>query len=312
MNENETENILPKYTFSKNVKINERYKNALLNTLDHHQMPKKEQPLPMSSERKKEIQNLSKYQITWIQENLQIDLSKRTPDIEKIHFFTEEALKRLNTQIGKNNSSGSHFAPSNEIHVAASGKMLIILSHELIHSLATVKFDVKISENNESSQLSIQEPYTYGYKNVKNKSFFLFNEAITEMLNIEIADNMRINNQPDYLTNNTIGYGETVIFLDALIKKTAQLNNLSEKEIRYSLYKGYLKGDHSYLRIFKKTFGIEAIKFLSILDNSHASLSNIRVVAEKFGLDVEQLKNKCEQYVEQHQTIQIMENIQIN
>ncbi len=116
----------------------------------------------------------------------------------------------------------------------------------------------------------------------------------------------------DYLSNNTIGYAHSIIFIDALIKRTSELSGKSETEIRYSLYSGYLRGDHSALRVFKETFGVNALSYLSILDDSHSSWMYIEIVAKKFGFkpdEIEQMKIKAQDYVENKKPINIMGGI---
>lgn len=312
----EKQEVLPRYTFGKSIKITDEDKKAVGEALDLRHMQKQEKPLPLTKEREKDINSLSKYQINWIKNNLGIDLSERSPDTDKIHFFTKETLEQINQRMGRNNSEGRHIAPYNEIHVEekqTNSETLFTLSHEQLHSLSAIKLKLEVNQKDEDTrQLTIQKPYLYGYENTKNRNFFLLNECITEMINIEILDDMRKNEKPDYLTNNTIGYGHAVIFIDALINRTAQLSGQSEKEIRFSLYRGYFKGDHSALIIFKDIFGVEALRYLSILDNTHSSWHYIGIVAEKFGLDVEKLKIKSEQYVEQNQSVNIIEGIKIN
>jgi len=177
--------------------------------------------------------------------------------------------------MGRNHSKGRHIAPYNKIHAEekpTNSETLFTLYHELTHLLSAVKLKLGVNKKDKGNeQITIHNPYLYGYENTKNRRFFLLNEAITEMINIEILDDMRKSENYDYLSNNTIGYGQAVIFIDVLIKRTSQLSRKSEKEIRFSLYAGYFKGDHSALRIFKDTFGTEALKYLSILDDSHSS-----------------------------------------
>jgi len=98
---NEKQDVLPRYTFGKSVKITDEDKNAVSEALDLHHMSKQEQPLPLTKEREKDINNLSKYQINWIKDNLSIDLSERSPNIAKIHFFTEDILKQMSQEWGE-------------------------------------------------------------------------------------------------------------------------------------------------------------------------------------------------------------------
>lgn len=51
-----------------------------------------------------------------------------------------------------------------------------------------VKLVIIIDWTYDARKITLGKPYLYGYRNPENNIFWLFNECITEMLNIEILD----------------------------------------------------------------------------------------------------------------------------
>ncbi len=307
---------LPKYTFSKGSKLTDEEMTRLKSTFNSYKSEKPVETQHIPFELGLKARQLSRSQLHWCRDILQVDVTKRYPDISKMFFFSKTNFEMYSALLGRKMPLAAHIAPYNEFHFVEKERpqeLLKSIAHEFIHALSTVKLRTSVfKKDNGDRVVVVGKPYTYGYENTKNGTFFALNEAVTEMLNIEILDDMRKSGKPDYLSGNTIGYGHLVIFLDALIEMTADISGKSHRELRHSLYRGYLQGDHSSLRIFSDTFGTKSVSYLAALDKQHSSWWHVKKVAEIFGLDVDQLEKKVELYVEQKKSVEIMGNVEIN
>lgn len=155
----------------------------------------------------------------------------------------------------------------------------------------------------------LRTSYTYGFEVLKTNQFVLLNEAITEMLNIEILDTIRKQHNTDYLTGTGTGYYLMVFLMDEIFKKAAKYTGRSAKEHRHDFYRAYIMGSHGVLRLLTRAFGVQAVAELAKLNKSNSDWPSIRRVGQLFNVDTYALSGKVATYLQKQESVTIMDGI---
>lgn len=134
-------------------------------------------------------------------------------------------------------------------------------NHELVHTFGRKVFSIKKRDDG-GKNIIIQR---VGYGSFKNNFFMTFNEAITEMINLETLAYCQTRGGVDYITGCDIGYPAAVIFFDMLINKLAERSGVSGQELRKDFYTGYFNGRFKYLHLFNQYLGRRALQEIADL-----------------------------------------------
>lgn len=227
--------------------------------------------------------------IQWIQNNLQLDVSERRPSEEKIYLYHPNTLKKY-----LQGGSASMNPASKEIRIGEPSRFYPLeksfqdLSHELVHTFSDTRFFLREDPENENEFET--ETFLFGYSSKKKDKFILLNEAVTEMMSIDILQDLKQTGM-DYKKKDYHAYQHERTLLQMIIEKALSQSGKTVTEIKFHLYKGYILGDLSYLRILRTALGSESFRYLSDLKPSNER-EMYDQWCENLGLNLEEFKKR--------------------
>lgn len=258
---------------------------------------------------------LVNFQSKWIEENLGINIENRLTEANKptpagirrtlihrtlLHDEGEDwdTVKFLYGK--KEDVAGlAHVHIRSKIHIRRPNDketLEHIFGHEHIHVLTGQVFDIKHEDISEEKILVGGVPLLAGYENYNSKTFNIFSEALTEMMNIEMlhayhkASTNGANQEPEDLF-----YGAAVIAFDAIFQEAATRLGVSYKTLRHNLYKGMLTADMTQIRSLVSAFGKEEIRRIARADlSSFRKYGTVKTFVEGFGV-TEQVAERLNQ-----------------
>lgn len=231
------------------------------------------------------IGDLIEGQLEWLKKKLKLNPEERRPKFNKIKFFKREEYKDLT---GRNSDGANVFGTTETLMPLEDGEqdMFHRLGHELVHALSRHLIKVELTED---KNLVDFNGGLYGLENRANNAFHLFNEAVTEMINLEILTYLQETKGTISGKETGIGYPFAVIYFDLLFDKLAVTLNTDPNELRKKFYTAYFLGDASVYDLFRKAFpGSEAVKILARI-NEETDLGQV-IRDNVFGIDITELQ----------------------
>lgn len=230
-----------------------------------------------SKERNRQVQALTDATQDFAQQELQIDLSRRLPRLDRFHFLDKTGYQKVREMYNLNPGSVAVHSTSGHILVKeelSATETLGNANHELVH-IASYR-SINLCEIPEGG-IRTNRGHS-GYTNERNRALSLLDEALTEMTNIQIMaqywggenalSDLRVQ---DY---GNIGYVEQVLIVDSLINRAAQAEGRGYKDVLKELQKGKFLGKAQALRVLTRTVGKKGMKNLARMTLSpHESLS---------------------------------------
>ncbi|MBI4016983.1 MAG: hypothetical protein HY363_04805 [Candidatus Aenigmarchaeota archaeon] len=248
--------------------------------------------------------------ISWAKERLALSPQRRIPLKKKIKIYYQNEFIKLAEFFRKQEGfrkpegwAGSHIAHSNEI-ILCDTYTINDLNHELVHSCAHKEIKITRKASRNYTVLIVDVPH-YGF--FHNDSFKGFNEAITEMINVEILGFHTGRTGQNY-SDGKIAYHEAVLFFDILLKNAAQKLGKDISALLQQVYEGYYFGNEP--NFIKHAFGEESynvvarIKPLDSLPTSAVSLE------KQLGINYDEYLQKLARY-EAGDTVSVLDNCKI-
>lgn len=266
---------MPEYQFNKSANVSfqeERILTQRLNKYENEAIRKGEllQQAEISSETYEELLNIYEGHEEWVKQRLSLDIFSRMTSLFNIHFYSpekwEEIRKENNKPVGW---MGGHEFPGNTIRFVNSGKqaeMVSAFNHELTHS-GSHKTVHAVRDTENPEQLPDMDKYPrYGFANTRNGAFSAFNEAVTEMINLEMLYDYKIKNPgKKYLNNIEPCYQTNIIVFDAILEEAAKKLKQDKKFILDKVYLSYYDGNIKRLDFLEKAFGEGTLKKIANL-----------------------------------------------
>lgn len=162
-----------------------------------------------------------------------------------------------------------------------------IISHEIGHLLSDNRKNDALPTNPDQV-LTEQESWIKAGYEIKDPStnrtlFRDLNEAVVQMLNLEVLGVHRDKSQIDHIGDaDLVAYRTPVIILDSLIKLAADRLQLPAKDIRFQLYRGLLTGETDGLKILQQALGENIVTILSESSYFGTSLNLEKLVEASF------------------------------
>ena len=261
-----------------------------------------EQELPFDMERCRDRNSIIENHTQWVEQFLGIPVKNRVPQVEKkIKFYDKNTYEKINEREGNKRSCMGHSNfTTGEIKAVwledNKPQSLQIFGHELIHSLSKKIFRITGSGRNFSLIT-----HSAGYENSHNGELGYFNEILTEMMNVDALNYCRDRKWGDNLTGSAVGYHEGVILFDMIFQKMAELKKTDIWSIKKGLYKGYLDGDFSALRVFSDSLPKYIIdtmfgKGLFSLTLTDGNAFNLNLLARNAGINEQEYLDKLLKY----------------
>lgn len=303
---------IPKYSFNRSAELSSDDKEQIIEYMEELTSEWPGQPLEITPEREAKIEQLLNNQTKWIENYLGLSVSRHLPHKEKIRFYSPDEFRKI---FPDEKAEACTLFKSKEILSSDiegyERSTLSTLNHELVHTLAGCTVFVEKIPKEEDYSLKFHE-FRTGYCNVRTKTFILLNEVVTEMLNIEMLDYMRKNNQMDDLLNGVnVSFHPAILFFDQVIEKASSNLKIPGEELRKRLYKGYFLGDIKTLDFFENAFGKGILKILAGLrKDKFFQWEFYEDLCPNFGVDCEAFKNKLICY-ETDREIEILGGIKL-
>lgn len=248
-----------------------------------------------------EVVEIIANQISWIRENLGLDVTNRLPQIEKIRFLSEHDRQKFIIDYKKDPTwQGVCTYSFKEILVSKQENdwpsTISLLNHELVHNFSYAALKITVDPSVTPRQIEINQS-TSGFSNAKNNSLEQFNEAITDTLSLEMLASYeaKFPNRP-YLDNINISYYAEVFFLDLLIKKLATNTDSSVDEVKKKIYRGYCEGDFTVLKIFDQALGKDTLKKLAKMKFDYSDWKSMVSFVSQFDIDIDEWRKMMGAY----------------
>ena len=234
----------------------EKYLLVPLNTLAKE--------LPVTEERKVVLESIIASEQQWIQSVLNLSVEKRLPSLDNFHFYHGQEAEIIGQEHEQAEgwTGFSMGAVSYLVEQKFPSETLATVVHELTHLFSYNEY--KLAVKGTFSFARVRS----GYKSPLAGSYHGINEAITEMITIEVREFCR---PRGILTGSSILFSPLVIYIDLLIKHSAKKKGCDAKSLRHQLYKGYFTGDVSSLALFD-VCGKRISNNLITLDSSTGNL----------------------------------------
>lgn len=233
--------------------------------------------------------------VALIRDRLDLDVTSRLPSVDKIYIYTNEEFIRVAEYFGDvdNVLKGVAVGVNHMIFLRdydTPDHLIHDFRHELLHLLARnlVCFDtIGVSEGGGVS-LNISPKYFVGFS-TPNGAFEAFNEAVTELIALEMWEFTRAEASFECFDQPACAYERLVVFLDVLIAAVSKRLRIEDvKEFKKTVYQAYFSGDFSVLKSFYKTMGRTSfIKFARL--NSTAEKTELVDILKESGFSDEAL-----------------------
>lgn len=191
----------------------------------------------------------------WIKRRLGLSVVKRIPSFSKIIFTDRATLDALGLA---KTMDGAHHVNSQTLIVLehpTEETTMRTLSHEQTHQFSDQRYRV---ERNPKDRKQVKiKVLSSGYANHVNNSFLYFNEFVTETMNLKfLAEFVPKHQGKSYLdTCEEYGYAPGVLFLRFVIQDLARKIGTTSEDICTRLFRGYVTGDYTVLRMLKRAYG---------------------------------------------------------
>ncbi len=261
--------VIPPYEFRKGTKLSDEEKKALSDYLSGLTVEWKgnAKPREVRGGRLFEISRLINNICLWAKKELGVSLALKKSDIswQKIKFYDSEEFNKMTKagELGYESLGASKFPTNDTVILEQKNERETLrnTNHELIHALGRAVISAQKRGDGEPNIVA----YRSGYGSYRKNTFLVFNEVMTEMINLESLAHYQKMEGVDYITGCKVGYFVAVIFFDMLIAKLAEKSGLSGQDLRRDLYTGYFTGEFKYLNLFNKYLGDGALKKIASL-----------------------------------------------
>lgn len=228
-----------------------------------------------SPEREQQIRAVADSVLLFAQDELQIDLANRAPNLDKVHFFSKHNYQMVRDQFRLRPTTVATYTKFSDVLIMESATIegtLGNLQHELIHLLSYRAKNICGTE----TEVFVKPGYA-GYHNERNQALAMVEEALTEMVNIEVM--VRFWGDQEALRDlqvesyKDIGYIEQIIIIDELLKRIADTQDTSYLDILRHLQRGKFLGQMQSLRVLTQEIGRWGMKSLAkwtSLDPNHS------------------------------------------
>lgn len=130
------------------------------------------------------------------------------------------------------------------------------VSHEYTHALQAIFAELLRDETGQIVGFKIDR-HGYANKSIKRgRSLDLFNEAVTELYNIEMLHELRCSPiKRDFLTGVDLGYIAPVVVLDSIVDRVSSASGLDREMAETWIFAGAKFGEMEALQIITDSFG---------------------------------------------------------
>lgn len=240
----------------------------------------------------------------WVKKELGIDPTARLPEKEKIALVSLQSLreKTQNPAI-----AGCANNLSREIILAEemAEQLPYAFNHEVVHQLSAGR--IKTRFDTQAGFLAKAESESMGYRTRTGK-FLFFNEALTDLVNMEILQSVKDQHGQDYLQTKQLGYAPEAVLLDALIEKTGEASGQGDK-FRKDLYRGLFTGDVEALRTIERHLGKGTLAQLA--DAQPQTYADLAKLGGRLRLDQEKL-SKIYRRLRRGKKVELSNNISVS
>lgn len=258
------------------------------------------------------INNAISDTVSWLEDRLGFDASKRIPKIDQIKFFKEENWSKVLKAQNRNDDVAGLMCFNDILILDArnQNEMLDVLYHELAHYFSRKSvYSVREGEKINTEIISM-----IGFSGYKKNNFVYgwLNEIMTEMIKLEILSSNKNCKNNRVLHNLLDTYSlNGIIFMDMIFDKMGEKLGKDQLDIRNTLYSSYFDGSMANLRIIKDTFGVNSLRTISKLKNSRCPSEYLSHIGQKyFEIDGDQYERKV-QILEQKQELLLTNGIRI-
>ena len=214
------------------------------------------QEIPHSPEREEQISALEAELVSFVRNEFDLDVSGRLISHDRIRFFQPSEWGRVRKRYGMPFWEKGFFTGEG-IVVGEQPQSLNVLGHQLVHHVSSMTVQLR-REDNQPRAIS----YRTGYKNGKNQSLAVIEEALTEITNQEVLERARKN--PVLMKIPTsLAHKHHVILFDELVKQIAADKGKGYQAVLRELQRGKITGDMSVLRTITEVIGKERMKYLA-------------------------------------------------
>lgn len=218
----------------------------------------------------------------WAKTELGIDPTARLPQKEKIAVVSLRSLREKTenpTRVGCANNLSREMMLGEELET----DLPYAFNHEMVHQLSAARRKTRFDPR---TGFLTKVEANKGYRTATGK-FQLLNEALTDLVNMEILQSVKDRHGQDYLQVRGVGYAPEAILLDALIKKTGEASGQGE-QFRKDLYRGLFTGDVEVLRTMEQNLGKGTLARL--VDAQPETYAELAKLGGELGLDEEKLR----------------------
>ncbi len=209
----------------------------------------------------------------YVGRRLGIDIQARFPDDDHFHFFDAAGYQVIRERFGMSSDSVAVHSTSGHLLVQAEDTTANVLgsaNHELLH-VAGFRL-IGIVQSGDNARV---ERHVAGYLDERNDDFLFFNEAMTELTNMDVirttwSGTPALAAHADAYTN--IGYAPAMIFLNALIRDLATKSGHSADEVLATLQVQYFGGGTEGLELLRAVYGAAGIDVIRTLPGDQHGL----------------------------------------
>jgi hypothetical protein len=245
---------------------------------------------PQSSEKMQEVQRLADNIVAWTRKELGIDISSRTFNPRKIHFYDREDWKEVCKVHGMNGEQLAITNSANNIFILDEPPEEIltsVINHELVHASA---YHTVFVEPISPHEQDISTNGTSGFTYTRRRTLSFFNEIVTDAIGIELLQSVNKATETLHHTN----YKNGIILFDLMMQDLALRNNMTPKHMWKEFYSAYFTGDFTVFRKISNAYGKDKMKEIADLKKGSYLDSEILSLALKLGLDIPTLLTQLE------------------
>jgi len=213
----------------------------------------------------KEMSKILDFVVAWVEENFEVSLGDRIPGLSDVLIYTPEEFGQIRNKLGCSPETAAFsLRLGRQIHLCDTGsrhELLHSMVHELVHLLCFSRIMVwHQGKEGDSSLLKRKIKSVVDCQSglrLWDDRFKALNEVVTELMTNEIILQLQLqNDEAAYdLRQAEIGYERAVVVLGLFLKKLAQKEGISFKDMRLQLYRAAVMGDVSILRLINSHYG---------------------------------------------------------
>ena len=262
--------------------LTDAHRARLTKTFERMVEPIRAKPLLLSGEQQAAIEGIRDFHVKWVATTYGVDISSRSPNFRKIHFYSPEEYARGDFRKG---SGGTFRSRSGEIYIRQDRNTVYNFNHELSHCLSDQL--LWIEAYSDERGIFYHQSVGYGFVDMDDR-WKMFDEYLVETQNNLSLQALAKETKTNHYAEAEVNYSYFCLYFDVLMVDLSQQLELPIDLVLTYFVRCHLLGDTSCLEIFNVVYGEGSSDLISKTGD--------KVYCKKLGLSSETVKERSEQY----------------